>query len=631
MSCEATVDNSQITPLVNHFEDSTLLKIYALQDERKSEEIAAFFTSENPLYREKAAMAMASVQDKKMISYLGIMLDDPDTQVRHAAAYSLGQMYDSAALPYLAKALYEEDSSYVKKAILESIGRVITQDSLTVLQAFSPENDLEEEGVAWGLYRAGIRNVHDDISLEAALNLLDTSHTYQARLGAAHFLARSPGLNLTKYSGTLIQSATRDAAPAVRIAVVSSMGKITTPDMAEVLENTMLADKDYRVRIEAIRGLGKMPQVNETVFIKMLEDSNPNVKVAAAEVLSLKEGPDPVFLVEQALKSETPRVKGLLFQSAIRNGEDYPDAVEVAKNVYAESSDPYLKGGILRALGYSPVAYEFIVTETFKAEEPIVKVSGVEALGTMRSLTNFPETLEKPMAKILADILTQGDVGMTYMASNILADTAYNFRDLYEDYSFLYEAKKKLTLPKDNEALQVLNEIIARYEGASEIPVTTNPFNHPIDWELVSKIPKDLEVIIRTQRGDISMRMYVENSPGSVANFISLSKAGYYNGINFHRVVPDFVVQGGCPRGDGFGGENYSIRSEFSDLRYKEGSVGMASAGKDTEGTQWFITHSPTPHLDGRYTIFAQVTEGMDIVHQLEVGDKIEEIIIPEF
>jgi len=88
------------------------------------------------------------------------------------------------------------------------------------------------------------------------------------------------------------------------------------------------------------------------------------------------------------------------------------------------------------------------------------------------------------------------------------------------------------------------------------------------------------------------------------------------------------VIQGGCPRGDGWGSENYSIRSELGPLRYNEGYVGMASSGKDTEGVQWFITHSPTPHLDGRYSIFAKVIYGMEVVHQIEIGDQIHSIEI---
>jgi cyclophilin family peptidyl-prolyl cis-trans isomerase len=126
-----------------------------------------------------------------------------------------------------------------------------------------------------------------------------------------------------------------------------------------------------------------------------------------------------------------------------------------------------------------------------------------------------------------------------------------------------------------------------------------------------------------TTKGEIVIRLFVEEAPGSVANFVSLVKRGYYNDKYFHRVVPNFVVQAGCNRGDGFGSEDYSIRSEFSGRRYSTGSLGMASAGKDTEGTQWFITHSPTPHLDGSYSILGEVVTGMDVVHKLEVGDKI--------
>jgi cyclophilin family peptidyl-prolyl cis-trans isomerase len=117
--------------------------------------------------------------------------------------------------------------------------------------------------------------------------------------------------------------------------------------------------------------------------------------------------------------------------------------------------------------------------------------------------------------------------------------------------------------------------------------------------------------------------MLVNDTPGSVANFMALADTGYYSPSLFHRVVPNFVAQGGDPRGDGWGGEDYSIRSEIGPLRYQTGSVGMASAGKDTEGVQWFINHSPTPHLDGRYSIFAVVTSGMEVVHQLEMGDEI--------
>jgi cyclophilin family peptidyl-prolyl cis-trans isomerase len=176
-----------------------------------------------------------------------------------------------------------------------------------------------------------------------------------------------------------------------------------------------------------------------------------------------------------------------------------------------------------------------------------------------------------------------------------------------------------------------LEEAIAYFEKRKVKQSIQNEFNHPIDWDLLKSIPRNQVALIKTVRGNITIRLLVEEAPGSVANFVSLINKNYFDHKYFHRVVPNFVVQAGCARGDGWGSEDYSIRSEFSTRKYITGSVGMASAGKDTEGTQWFITHSPTPHLDGHYTIFAQVESGMDVVHRIEVGDEILDIeLIPE-
>jgi cyclophilin family peptidyl-prolyl cis-trans isomerase len=115
-----------------------------------------------------------------------------------------------------------------------------------------------------------------------------------------------------------------------------------------------------------------------------------------------------------------------------------------------------------------------------------------------------------------------------------------------------------------------------------------------------------------------------------VSNFIHLAQENFYDGKVFHRIVPNFVIQGGCPRGDGYGSLEYTIQTEISpDLRYEsQGMVGMASAGNHTESSQFFITHSPALHLNGNYTIFAEVIEGMDVVNTIRVGDKISDVII---
>ena len=116
--------------------------------------------------------------------------------------------------------------------------------------------------------------------------------------------------------------------------------------------------------------------------------------------------------------------------------------------------------------------------------------------------------------------------------------------------------------------------------------------------------------------------------PRGVLNFVELVEQGFFDKLSFHRVVPNFVIQGGDPRGDSWGSPGYAIRSEFNMQPYLRGTVGMASAGKDTEGCQFFITHSPQPHLDGRYTVFGQVTAGMDIVDAIQEGEVMEVVAI---
>lgn len=139
---------------------------------------------------------------------------------------------------------------------------------------------------------------------------------------------------------------------------------------------------------------------------------------------------------------------------------------------------------------------------------------------------------------------------------------------------------------------------------------------------------------IRTEKGDMQVEFFDDDAPGTVENFIKLSKDGYYNGLTFHRVIPEFVIQGGCPKGDGTGGPGYTIDCELDgDNQYHDrGVLSMAHAGRNTGGSQFFICHSRknTAHLDRNHTVFGKVTEGLDIIDQISQGDKIEEIIITE-
>ena len=139
--------------------------------------------------------------------------------------------------------------------------------------------------------------------------------------------------------------------------------------------------------------------------------------------------------------------------------------------------------------------------------------------------------------------------------------------------------------------------------------------------------------IIETEKGTIELELFEEDAPNTVANFEKLIEEGFYDGLTFHRVIPNFVIQGGCPNGNGTGGPGYTIKceTEGNPNKHGTGALSMAHAGKDTGGSQFFITHSPQPHLDGVHTVFGHVIgDGMDVVNKIQQGDKMLHLHVEE-
>jgi peptidyl-prolyl cis-trans isomerase B (cyclophilin B) len=139
---------------------------------------------------------------------------------------------------------------------------------------------------------------------------------------------------------------------------------------------------------------------------------------------------------------------------------------------------------------------------------------------------------------------------------------------------------------------------------------------------------QDIRIILQTDRGNIEGTLFASKTPVTVANFLNLAKRGYYNGIKFHRVIPNFMIQGGDPTGTGAGGPGYKFGDEFhASLKHnKPGIFSMANAGPGTNGSQFFVTHLPTPHLDGKHSVFGEVTKGQDVVNAVKQGDAIKGI-----
>ncbi len=142
----------------------------------------------------------------------------------------------------------------------------------------------------------------------------------------------------------------------------------------------------------------------------------------------------------------------------------------------------------------------------------------------------------------------------------------------------------------------------------------------------------DLKAVIETSKGTINIKLFAGQTPVTVGNFVNLARRGYYDGLNFHRVIPNFMIQGGCPFGDGRGGPGYKFQDEFvKELRHsKPGILSMANAGPQTNGSQFFITHVDTPWLDGKHTVFGEVASAADqmVVNKIAQGDKIKSIVI---
>ncbi len=139
---------------------------------------------------------------------------------------------------------------------------------------------------------------------------------------------------------------------------------------------------------------------------------------------------------------------------------------------------------------------------------------------------------------------------------------------------------------------------------------------------------KDYRVVIETDKGDVTLDLYPQHAPKTVNNFVALARDGFYDGLTFHRVISRFMIQGGDPNGTGTGGPGYKFEDETrgNPLRHERGVISMANAGPNTNGSQFFITHDPQPHLDGRHTVFGRVVEGQEVVDSIRQGDTMNKV-----
>lgn len=634
-------------------EEAIFQTIYNFQDRLLSDSIYPYFRNPDPTWRRVAALAFASIRDSSAVDSLAILLRDPIGEVRAAAAYALGQTGFASAEPYLVNAFDAYDSLglslQTNAAILEAIGKcgsIASLEHLSTIRSYQSKDTLLLLGQARGIYRFGLRGMTSDASIRRMAELaLKPVYPNSARLIAAHYLARIPKIQIDTFSRDLARMAPQEPDPNIRMALATALGKVNKTIAQDTLLSWFSKENDYRVKVNQLRALARFDYARSRMLVfATLFDPNEHVSLQAAQFLRDFGSPADASTYWKVSKDTllNPPVKAMLLAAAQRHVPKGRDTLRIKINAdnrarFTFAQKTYNKVAYLRALGENPWNYRLIFKIWTEEKHPALKSTAIEALAAMSTRADFEKQFGLGNRKIVAEfaqmfktVLKSADAGPMAIAAGALRDPVRNYRQVLDSLTFLDTALTVLKLPRDQETYQEIQQTAYYLKTGKTPPKPDKPaFNHPIDWQQLNVIRSNPSVTLITSKGTIKLELLPQHAPGSVANFVTLVRKGYYNGKNFHRVVPNFVIQGGCPRGDGYGSLDYTIRSELGPVYYDaEGYVGMASAGNHTEGVQFFITHSPAPHLDGNYTIFARVRSGMEIVHDIQPGDLLEKVVL---
>lgn len=555
--------------------------------------------------REAAALAMASVQDSISRPCLIAALKDPLATVRAQAAYALGLVADSAGLVLLNAAADAEQDATTKQLMYEA--------------GFKAELALRK---------------HDALFLMSYLE----SDDRDIRTRTAQKLARMPKEELVDATPSVLHAIEVERDPAVRMFLIGALKHCATNESNELLSDLAVSDSLPMIRIAALRALGAKED-NDLLpyFLERMADTDPGVTRSTLEQIQRLSGPlNGTDILMAAQKADDRSVGSALWGLALAHGDEptrRQAKEEVTKRVRTISTGtawPYELAEAIRALATvsDPETMALLEGIANKDGYPASRLAALEGRVRIvreqmkRARYASREAQFAMLGDVLRSAMMTGDAGLIAFACEQLSQEDSSAIRIMLPDTIAAAARKPLHPIRDLETLQLLEQVIAKRDGLTLPDHKAPPFNHPILRERLLQLKQGQHYRIVTTKGDIIIATNVNETPGSSLVFDSLVTAGYYNGKSFHRVVPNFVIQGGCPRGDGYGGMPWTLRTEIGSTGFTTGSVGLASAGRDTESCQFFITHVSTPHLDGRYTKFGEVVSGMDVVQRIVVGDR---------
>ncbi len=624
--------------------------------------LESFVASPDAETRARAARALGRLRTRAAVGSLLKLSRDPSAEVRAEAAFALGQTPETGE--GLRAWLFDERDPTVRAAIVEGLGKQGAQDAIpTLLSSLASTPPLlrrpeEAEAAAVALGRLAARNVtgiKDPTVTGALLRALDRVDR-DLRRGAAFALARIAATELPEdQRAVVLRRAAEDPDPVVRAFLVRASAPLTMPAPARAAlyartakdndagvrvataraagsagwegVTALLADPELGVRLETITSLGKIDGIDHAALLFPILDAGITLEaaeaarthgdarealaVAAVGALAAREllpTAGPRSLMDLLEPARPTRIRA----AAATALTDRDRLVALAVND-GEAAVRTAAVSQLLELGPRP-EQALALFESFDAM--VVAVAG-------EWLSEHPQP--EAEARLVDALATAKDDQLDLLTLTMKALEA------------LYDGSKPLVRAPSTELGPVVERLLAHpdvhvHEEATKLARTLGlsppPYQHRLYGVNLAEVAKIRSARILTTRGEVIVDLDPEDAPLTVWNWASLAEKGWFNGLVFHRVVPDFVVQDGDPRGDGWGGPGWSIPDEIAPGHYREGTLGMALSGPDTGGSQWFVTLSPQPHLDGTYTIFGEVTSGMQVFRAIQPGDRILSVTI---
>ena len=494
-----------------------------------------------------------------------------------------------------------------------------------------------ELGALKGFYEFRTRGHCSDQIIEKALEFAEPKHHDEVREYAAAYLSRlsrSEGIDLTRYNALLYEAITKEEHPEIKMHLVNALTLVRDKSVHGFIEQQIRSDPDYRTMINLLNACDENEATRYYgIVVKILNAGNPHVQVAAAAFLKRAISTRSVeTLIALGDSCSFWKARWELANGVFSKGtKDHISTLlktDWFDHDLLHSPNDHARAATYQLFSSKPEYYGMLKNIRADETSQMAKTYALEALIALAPELEREALLELQSNLILA--ASSKNNFEVYTASHGLLNDVFDLSDQLHMVDVLEKASIQWTLPQYFESRLELEKLLLKIKGeAFDQHKLTNPYNHPIDWKLVREIPKNQLMIMHCDKGDITIELCIEESPATVSYLVSLARTGFYDGLDFHRVVPNFVIQGGDPDGNGTGSSRYSLRSEFGWMTYREGTVGIASAGKDTESCQFFITHNATPNLNGRYTIIGKVVDGMDVVHSIQVGDIINSVEAP--